>query len=430
MINPKIFYGWYVVLGLGVVGMVSTGMGGVNLGLYIPPMSESQGIPHSYFGLAFAARLIGFSITSWYLGILLDRYGARIPLAFTGFMAGLVMIGLSYLQSGWQLVLLYFILGAVGLEGGGGNLYQVVPISRWFIKKRGKAMSITVMGTTLGVCIFSPLTELVISTVGWRMAWRLLGGSCSLILILVALFVVRKDPESMGLQPDGTVKPEPISQTPSSTAPAAQEYSWTRKKAVRTYAFWALVLVHGLRTFANSTVQVFRIPHFIEQGISPGIVAWAVSVEAIVAAVFSLIAGRLADRMPPRFVVAGSIFLLIMMMLLTMNVTAPWHVFLATAFYGASAASYVVASNTLWPYLFGSEHIGSIRGIGMILTIAFGALGAPVCGIIKDTTGSYFPAWIISIVILSIVIVVVVSIQNLNPPDDFPTGGRRPTEDG
>lgn len=84
--------------------MVSTGMGGNNLGLFVPPMTRELGISQIYFGWAYSARLIGFCTTSWYIGILLDRYGARIPMAVTGIMAGLVMVGLTYLQAGagWQ----------------------------------------------------------------------------------------------------------------------------------------------------------------------------------------------------------------------------------------------------------------------------------------------------------------------------------------
>ena len=42
--GSKIFYGWYIVAGLATVGMLSAGMGGINFGLFIQPMSEELGI--------------------------------------------------------------------------------------------------------------------------------------------------------------------------------------------------------------------------------------------------------------------------------------------------------------------------------------------------------------------------------------------------
>ena len=96
--NPqayRLFYGWYIVIGLGTVGMVSGGMGGINFGLFIPPMSEGLGIKHSFFGWSQTARLVGFSAFSWLIGRILDRYGARVPMAIAGMFLGLFMLGLS-----------------------------------------------------------------------------------------------------------------------------------------------------------------------------------------------------------------------------------------------------------------------------------------------------------------------------------------------
>src|SRR5689334_13003819 len=60
--SPRIFYGWYVVVGLALISAVMTGMGGINLGLFIAPMEKDLGIGRSIFGLAQTARLIGFSL--------------------------------------------------------------------------------------------------------------------------------------------------------------------------------------------------------------------------------------------------------------------------------------------------------------------------------------------------------------------------------
>jgi MFS family permease len=414
--RPNIFYGWYIVFGLGTVGMVSTGMGGINLGLFLPPMCEELGISNAHFGWAYSARLIGFSITSWYLGMLLDRYGARIPMLVAGIFSGLIMIGLSRLQAGWQLVALYFILGMIGLQGGGGNLYQAVPLSRWFILKRGRAMSMALVGSTAGIFIFTPLSEFFITNMGWRSAWFILGCSGSLIVVIIALFVIRKDPQSMGLQPDGIISDlHDEKNTNGVKLTVAQEYSWSRAKAIRSFTFWALVLVHGLRMLAVSTLHVFRIPFYIEQGVAPNLVAWAISMEAIVAAMVSLIAGRIADRVQPRFVVACALGFFVLMLIVTMNVRTTWHVYLSAALYGISATSYIVGQNTLWPAYFGSAHIGSIRGVSLITTLIFSTIGAPISGAIKDATGSYIPAWIGAVILVSIAIGLILITKNPQP---------------
>lgn len=418
--KSRIFYGWYIVFGLATVGMVSAGMGGINLGLFLPAMSNELGISHTYFGWSYSARLIGFSVTSWLIGILLDRYGARCLMAVAGILTGLIMESLSKLQADWQLVALYFALGMIGLEGSGGNLYQAVPLSRWFIFKRGQAMAFGVLGTASGIFIFCPLTEFLIASKGWRSAWMILGCGGSIIIVLVAVLIIRKDPQSMGLQPDG-FSSTGIIKTKSSRSKTKirEEFSWLRADAIRTSAFWSLVLIHGLRMLSISTMHVFRIPFYIEKGVQANLVAWAISMEAVISALFSILAGRAVDRFQPPLVVAISLIFFSLMFVVTINVCKTWHVYIAAALYGISAVTYVVAQNALWPYFFGSAHIGSIRGLSLVITMIFSIIGAPVCGFIKDTTGSYMPAWIASLFLLAGATILMLVTKKPRPrPDD------------
>jgi MFS family permease len=294
-------------------------------------------------------------------------------------------------------------MGMIGLEGAGGNLYQSVPLSRWFVRLRGKAMSLAFLGIPAGIFVFTPLIQFLINTTGWRSAWLILGGGSSAAIVIIALSVIRKEPESMGLRPDGDrLERGERGKVSLNPGPVTAEYSWTRSEAVRSFTFWSLVVITGLRMLSMSTVGIFRIPFYMDQGISPQIVAWAVSVEAVISAITAFPVGRAMDRFQPRFVAAASLSLFIIVLIVTMNVTRTWHVFAATILFGIMAASFMVIQNALWPDYFGGMHIGSIRGLAMPFTIVFSAIGAPLTGIIKDTTGTYTPAWFGSIGLLAI----------------------------
>ena len=411
------FYGWYIVMGLATVSMVSVGMGGMNLGLFVKPMNEELGISFSYFGLSQTARFVGFSLSSWLIGRILDQHGARVPMAISAVLMGMIMVGLSLLQHGWQLVFLIFMAGMIGLEGGGGNLYQSVPLSRWFIRKRGKAMSLAFLGTTAGIFIFTPLLQYTITYVNWRFAWQMIGGGSCLVILIIALAVVRKDPYSMGLKPDGDTKPKNEKADNDQNRNIIAEYSWTRSQALRSFSFWALSIAFGLRMLSMSTLIVFRIPFYIEAGISPQLVAWAVSVEAIVSALIAVPTGWAMDRFQPRYVVSASLMVFILAFIVTIHVRTTLDVFIATSLFGLSAASFMVSQNALWPNYFGGMHIGSIRGMAVPFTTLFGAIGAPVTGAIKDATGSYLSAWIASIIFLMAATVIMLLNRKPDPPE-------------
>ena len=130
--NPRlrrIFYGWWIVVGLALVSAVMTGMGGVNLGLFVPPMKDDLGFGQTVFGLAQTARLVGFSVTGWLGGRYLDRFGARLPLIVAGLIMGFSVAAVSLIDAGWQMVVLFLIGGMTGLQGQGANLYSTVPDS-------------------------------------------------------------------------------------------------------------------------------------------------------------------------------------------------------------------------------------------------------------------------------------------------------------
>ena len=128
----RFFYGWVIVAGLLASGSVITAMGGVNSGQFIKPMTEELGIGQTWFGWAQTARLIGFAGSSYFIGRIIDARGARLPMLAAGLIMGGVLVGLSQVHHGWQIVVLFAFAGLTGLQGQGGNLYNSVTISRWF----------------------------------------------------------------------------------------------------------------------------------------------------------------------------------------------------------------------------------------------------------------------------------------------------------
>jgi MFS family permease len=404
-LRPKgsIYYGWIIVAGLAAVGAVSTGMGGVNLGLFIKPMRDELGIGTSVFGWAQTARIIGFAASGWLIGRLIDKHGARMLLAAAGLLAGGAMFALANVQEGWQIVLVFFVVGATGIQGGGGSLFMSVPLANWFMRQRGKAMSLAFIGMPVGIFIFSPLSQLLIDEVGWRDTWLILGGGAAAIIVLVAILVVRRRPSDLGLHIDG------IDPASSFGAPIAGRHaagfnaddSWSRSEALRSTVFWRLTAVDGLRMLAMSTIGVFRVPFFIDdQGIDAHIVALSLSAEAVFAVFVSLPTGWAVDRYQPRYIAAVSTVLMIGGFLLTMTASTVFLVFAATSVFGLGVASFIICQNAVWPAYFGHVHIGSIRGASTPLMLVFSAVGAPLTGMSRDWTGSFVYAWVVGTICL------------------------------
>ena len=69
-------------------------------------------------------------------------------------------------------------------------------------------------------------------------------------------------------------------------------------------------------------------------------------------------------------------------------------------FYGIGLGGSWVLQELIWAHYFGRVSLGMVRGLGTLVTHAFGAAGAPFFGFIHDATGSYessFMAFVIAL---------------------------------
>jgi MFS family permease len=403
--RKPIFYGWIIVGGLGLVTMVSMGMLGINFGLFIEPISRELNIGQSFFGWAQSARLLGSAASGLILGRILDRYGARWSMAIAGVLVCGVMLLMSNIHEGWQVVAIFLMMGLIGLQGGGGNLYTVVTISNWFVRKRSQAMSRVFLGTSIGILIFAPLTAYLIEKIGWRNATVLLALVGGTVVVLIALLIRRK-PKDIGQFIDGnSIQGPNIDESESSERKKQQEeidktieeYPWTRGEAVHSSAFWKLSLAFGLAAFANGTIQLFRVPYFVGQGIDSQIVAYSLSFEALIVLAIIMPVGFLAGRFQLRYLLIGSQLVRVIVVLIMFVTTEAWHAFLANGLFGIAATSQMIIMSIIYPEYFGKAKIGSIRGLALPITTALSFAGAPFAGMIYDTYGTYDLAWLVAI---------------------------------
>lgn len=402
-----VFYGWIIVAALALEGMVSTALLGINFGLFINPISKELGVKQAFFGWAQTARLAGTAASSYPIGRLLDRYGARWPMMAAGILVGIAVLAMSGITAGWHMLVLFVFMGLNGLQGVAGNLYAMVPISRWFVRDRGKAMSRVVMGTIVGIFIAAPLTQFLIGGIGWRSTMVALGIAGGVLIALLAL-PIKREPAEMGLLPDGDSREgHPGEEGGRGEKPETKdgkhtEYSWTRAEAVRSFAFWKLAVAFGISMFAVSTFGLFRVPFFVSRGIDPQIVAYTLSVEAVGNFAMTFPIGYAMARVQARYLMVFSLLASVGSFLVAMATTQVWHAFLATSLFGIGAVSRTILQNTMWPDYFGSRNVGSIRGLAMPLMMAFSFGGAPFAGMVRDATGSFLPAWWVAIGLLAL----------------------------
>ncbi|MEK7216171.1 MAG: MFS transporter, partial [Chloroflexota bacterium] len=133
----RFFYGWILVGVCGVSTFWGSGVTSDSFGVLLKPFSDELGIHRTEAVLGITIAAISGGFVSPILGPLLDRYGARLPLALSGAIAGLALILLSQIHAYWQFLLLFgVVLGAC--RPGIQMVAPGVVIANWFVRKRGR----------------------------------------------------------------------------------------------------------------------------------------------------------------------------------------------------------------------------------------------------------------------------------------------------
>ena len=239
-----IYYGWRVVGVLFIVEFTSYGISGSAVTVFFFPMAESLHWSLTKLTGAIVAAGIAGMLVSPFIGMIVDRYGARYVLSGGALSAGVALLLMTRVQEIWQYWLLFAIIGALGM-GEIGRLSTPVVIAKWFVRKRGRAIAIATSGTMLGGVILAPVLGFLILAFGWRSTWGILGVFVLVTNVLPTLLWVRRQPEDIGLAPDGSppVPDNSPNYVSSSRARVARpEVSWTLIEAARTRALWLLIL--------------------------------------------------------------------------------------------------------------------------------------------------------------------------------------------
>ncbi|MBM3946640.1 MAG: MFS transporter, partial [SAR202 cluster bacterium] len=286
-VSRRFFYGWTMVGVNFLTSMVTAGIGSYGLSFFVVPMAQALDVSRGAFSSVTLFRLLPLFLVP-YLGSLADRkHGARWMLTTGGLVAGLALIATSRVSSLWQFYAAYGVVFGLANVAMGGQLVGPAILAKWFIRMRGRAMAIGTMGISAGGFLIAPLAGWLILNYGWRTAWIALGLVVILCVSPLAALLTRRQPEDIGLLPDGRkAPPQPNSGGAALAGWEDREYPWTVRQAIKTPALWLLMGVNALASLALSPVLIHQVAYIRDKGFDPSTataVATTMALAAIVA---------------------------------------------------------------------------------------------------------------------------------------------------
>jgi MFS family permease len=269
----KPYYGWILMVVLGLTTIISYGTTQYLFGVLVLPLSTSLHWDRASLSGAFSCGLIISGLLGIPVGHLVDRWGARVLMALGSALGGISLIGLSFVQTIPQ----FYLWWALGIGVATALLYYPVSftvVTNWFEHKRGTALAVLTLMGGLASPLFIPSEGWMVEHLGWRSMLLLLGSLHLLIALPLHALLLRRHPEDLGLVPDGQFSPHQVSPNLSTTPIKKAEMPGMRlSEATPARAFWLLTASLSFVMLGSAVVQVHQIPALIARGYDPVLAA-------------------------------------------------------------------------------------------------------------------------------------------------------------
>lgn len=386
LLPKNVYYGWYVTIAAAALMFVGVGVGYYGLAVYLRPLQEIHDWSNTAVSGATGLYFTLSGLTGALVGGRIDRSGPKKFMIIGIILNGISASAIGYVDTLWQLYLVYCVL-AVGFGMSSAVAVNAI-MTRWFVRRRAFAMSISSTGVSLGGVVLSPLISWLIDVGGIELASPAMGIMVVVVALPIILGVIAWDPRGMGMTPDGNDYVPPISSN-LQLSDEVQLRPWTRAEVTRTFSFWALLIAFLIVLLAQTGFVIHQISFLEERMGSRTEAAFALSLTAMGSIVARLVVGMFADKLDKRLLTFGLFALqgtAILLVVFISNIPLTWVFILV---FGFTIGNVYMMQSLMVGEIFGMVSFGAVFGL-ISLAGQTGSGGGPLLvGILEDATGGY-----------------------------------------
>lgn len=246
----------------GVLTTFVRGSATFTFSLLILPLEKEFGWTRAETVTAFSVYAFVVALGMFLGGVVVDRFGPRMPIVVGTLLVAIAHVLLSRMGSMFELVLAYGVTLALGVALSSAAATFALA-ARWYPlpNERGLAIGVSVMGIGFGGLIAVPLWHFGLEHFGWRPTVLVTGGVYALILLFV-----------------GSLARFPASELED--GPRGGDFNL--QEAILTRRFWTIVLLLFLTVSGGMMIVSQVFPMFSEAVESPGAFAATIAATGVV----------------------------------------------------------------------------------------------------------------------------------------------------
>ena len=379
-----IYPGWWVVGACCFLALFPGAIFSYGFPVFYIPIRDELALTDTQVSLIFALSRGEAGIGGPLVGWMVDRFDSRPIVLGFGLMAGVGLIVLAGVNGYWLFAAIYVGVVSVGNNSGFGQTFLAVT-NRWFVRRRAVGMTLVITCYTAGGAMLIPLLSRGVDALGWREVMLYTGIFVAVVVIPFAL-LIRRSPESMGISLADAG--EAVEESGGRSSAQASGRDFTVGEALRTPAYWFILLASAFRISVTSGILVHGIPIMVWKGVSEQAGADLMALLFFVSIPARLLIGFSGLRLPGQGVLAagmaaGAVSVLALDLVPGVWVIFPFVAGLA-ALEGAAVLNWVLVGN-----IFGRRSFATLTGIISVFYSAGMMLSPLFLGWMVDRTGGY-----------------------------------------
>ena len=355
-------------------------------------MLQDLGWTRAQVAGAFSLNYMVYAMTVLFIGKAMDKIGAKMVM-----IIGAVLTGLAYFLMQWSTTPFQFYLLYGLLLGVGGGCMGMVPgpttVSRWFVKKRGRALALTVVANPLGCAIFIFLAKGWLVTIGWKDTFTIMAFAAWALVIIPVALMMKNWPEDIGLQPDGSDAP-PTADSTSKNQLASDDEVWTYKRIFTSPKAWMLIMTYFFFAANGMAQQVHQVPHLISNGLTRGQAIDALGIGMLLSIISMLMWPAISDFIDRKVCMVVSLIFQIFATIILLNAHTMEMTYVFVFVMGLAYMGGYGLFSALGADLFGRKSLGTINGVMATIAAIGASLATYAGGYIYDITKSYTILWV------------------------------------
>jgi MFS family permease len=383
----RVFYGWYILAASFVTLFFTSGVR-YSIGVVFKPLMADFGWNRGLISSAFFLNMTFYALSIIIAGKYYDRYGPKWVIIISNVLLSIGFMGLAFIDSFWQFLVLYGIVAALGMGGTTVPLFAAL-MTKWFEKRRGFAVSSGLTGSCIGQFVLVPLFTVFVLRYGWRVSYFYISLVMLVTITLLTLFIIKGDPDDLGLEPYGHKnKDRPGDRSvPESADIALTDLGLT--DAMKTYSFWIFVIVMIICGSGDFLIATHLIPMVTDYNISAATAGNMLAWLGLMSLAGILVVGPISDVIGVKIPISLTMLLRVLLFLLILNYQNRVSFYIFSFAFGFTFLITAPLNAILVGRLYGFTHVGLISGFISTLHHFGGGFWVYVGGELFDQTGSY-----------------------------------------